>query len=277
MSNPDLASQHVSDLKQLVEEYPYFHTGHQLYLQSLKKTSEEDFARQLPKSALCVCDRALLYQYIMYPAVFQSQISVSKTQAAPTISVEPTIPIEPVIEPVILTPPTVQPTEIMPVADSAIKGISEEQLLDPSVEKTLSNEELMAIIERQLANMDLPSADQPVAKESPIVAADQPTEQPPLAMENKDVEGITSIANDLIDAFLQSNPKIVPTDSDYHVDLSEDLQGDSNTATETLADIFASQGHIDKAIEIYEQLILKYPEKHIYFAAQIDRLKQGKN
>jgi TolA-binding protein len=52
------------------------------------------------------------------------------------------------------------------------------------------------------------------------------------------------------------------------------MQDAQEVATETLADIYATQGHKDKAIEIYEQLILKYPEKHIYFAAQIERLKE---
>jgi tetratricopeptide (TPR) repeat protein len=78
----------------------------------------------------------------------------------------------------------------------------------------------------------------------------------------------------LIDSFLESNPKIIPNDSTFQVDLSGSLQETQDVATETLADIYATQGHKNKAIEIYEHLILKYPEKHIYFAAQIERLKE---
>ena len=83
--------------------------------------------------------------------------------------------------------------------------------------------------------------------------------------------------DDLIDIFLKTNQKITPNDNhDYHADLSEGLQEIPDIATDTLAEIYASQGHIDKAIEIYEHLVLKFPEKHIYFAAQIERLKNNK-
>jgi len=77
---------------------------------------------------------------------------------------------------------------------------------------------------------------------------------------------------DLIDSFLKSDAKIKPNESEYKADLSAGMQEDKNFFTETLADIYALQGHKDKAIEIYEQLILKNPEKYIYFAAQIKRL-----
>ena len=47
-----------------------------------------------------------------------------------------------------------------------------------------------------------------------------------------------------------------------------------NIVTENLALINARQGNIQKAISIYEQLILKSPQKKTYFAAQIEKLKK---
>ena len=44
-------------------------------------------------------------------------------------------------------------------------------------------------------------------------------------------------------------------------------------ATETLAKILAKQGQLEKAIEMYKQLILIFPEKKTYFAAAIEKLK----
>jgi len=44
--------------------------------------------------------------------------------------------------------------------------------------------------------------------------------------------------------------------------------------TERLAEIYVLQGLKDKAIEVYEKLILKYPEKNIYFAKKIEELKK---
>lgn len=43
--------------------------------------------------------------------------------------------------------------------------------------------------------------------------------------------------------------------------------------TETLAQIYAEQGYTDKAIEIYTKLSLQSPEKNVYFASLIDKLK----
>jgi len=45
-------------------------------------------------------------------------------------------------------------------------------------------------------------------------------------------------------------------------------------ASETLAEILALQGHSDKAIQMYEILTLRYPEKRATFAALIDALQQ---
>lgn len=42
--------------------------------------------------------------------------------------------------------------------------------------------------------------------------------------------------------------------------------------SESLAEILANQGHLDDAKKMYEQLILKYPEKSSYFAGKINLL-----
>jgi len=41
-----------------------------------------------------------------------------------------------------------------------------------------------------------------------------------------------------------------------------------------MAVLFEKQGHIKKAIKIYEKLILIYPEKNTYFAARISELNK---
>lgn len=57
--------------------------------------------------------------------------------------------------------------------------------------------------------------------------------------------------------------------------LSEEYEEDTfNPAvSENLAEILSRQGNFKKAIEIYETLVLKYPEKSAYFAAKIHLLK----
>jgi len=170
----------VDELSCLIEEYPYFHTGHMLYVKSLQFADMEKFEFQLGKSALNVRDRGMLYSFLNDSVV--EEYEIQQDTAA------------------IQLPPSV-----------------EEIALPPSIEILSPNE--------------------------------------------------------LIESFLQSDAKIKPADSTYEADLSAGMQEDQNFYTETLADIYAIQGHKNKAIKIYEQLILKYPEKNIYFAAQIKRLK----
>lgn len=57
----------------------------------------------------------------------------------------------------------------------------------------------------------------------------------------------------------------------------ESLDGNKMPVSETLAQVFALQGNINKAILVYEQLILIFPEKKSFFASQIRNLKRKLN
>lgn len=47
--------------------------------------------------------------------------------------------------------------------------------------------------------------------------------------------------------------------------------------TETLANIYYEQKNFDKALNAYEKLSLKYPEKSVYFASRIEEIRVIKN
>jgi hypothetical protein len=82
---------------------------------------------------------------------------------------------------------------------------------------------------------------------------------------------------DLIDNFIsKGSGKIVAADdSREHVDISEEsVKEHEGFITDTLAKIYIKQGYYSKAIFAYEKLILKFPEKSSYFAAQIDEIKK---
>ncbi len=81
----------------------------------------------------------------------------------------------------------------------------------------------------------------------------------------------------LIDRFIAADPKITPGKAELFSteNLAKmSLVEDEGFVTETMAMIYARQGHVKKAIRAYTLLGLKYPEKSVYFANQIKRLQQ---
>ncbi|HPA36251.1 MAG TPA: hypothetical protein PLA16_07780 [Chitinophagales bacterium] len=55
---------------------------------------------------------------------------------------------------------------------------------------------------------------------------------------------------------------------------TESVQFRQDMMTETLAKIYTKQGKTDKALEIYNALLLKFPEKSAYFAGLIEKLQK---
>ncbi|BFM43759.1 hypothetical protein CFS9_24000 [Flavobacterium sp. CFS9] len=81
---------------------------------------------------------------------------------------------------------------------------------------------------------------------------------------------------ELIDKFIETNPKISPI---KQTAITQTVQSDTNSEdnsylmTETLARVYLEQKKYTKAIQAYEILILKYPEKISFFADRISDIK----
>ncbi|MDR0227462.1 MAG: hypothetical protein LBI72_00095 [Flavobacteriaceae bacterium] len=80
---------------------------------------------------------------------------------------------------------------------------------------------------------------------------------------------------EIIDKFIETNPKIIPTKKVSSPPINIEISNKENDSlmTETLAKIYLEQKKYQKAIQAYEILILKYPEKSIFFADQILDIK----
>jgi hypothetical protein len=82
---------------------------------------------------------------------------------------------------------------------------------------------------------------------------------------------------DLIDKFIKEEPKIARPKAEFYspVNMAKQSVADDITfVSETLAKIYVLQGNYAKAIQAYENLRLKYPEKRLYFASQIKNLRK---
>jgi len=82
--------------------------------------------------------------------------------------------------------------------------------------------------------------------------------------------------DDLIERFLKANP-IIPVVAEEETHNEQNEAGpriEEDLITETLASIYMKQGLYKEAIKAYEKLSLKIPEKNIYFAGQIEKIKE---
>ena len=118
------------------------------------------------------------------------------------------------------------------------------------------------------------------AEPEPAIVGKEPEiiKEQPSTPEEKPMENVKKIQAELIDKFISANPRIEPR-TEKSVLPVDDLAKPSaeekgGFVTETLARIYINQGYYSKAIEIYEKLSLKFPEKSSYFATQIEKIKE---
>ena len=98
--------------------------------------------------------------------------------------------------------------------------------------------------------------------------------------EVKKPENIKLRQLNIIDQFIQNNPRITPQQEKplLTTDISkESIEEKDEMFTETLARIYVKQGYLSKALFIYKKLSLKFPEKSSYFAGQIKKIEDRIN
>ncbi|MDP4189165.1 MAG: tetratricopeptide repeat protein, partial [Bacteroidota bacterium] len=81
---------------------------------------------------------------------------------------------------------------------------------------------------------------------------------------------------EIIARFIREEPRISSPKSEFFRPSESALKSNVDSEeiiSETLALLYVKQGNIPKAIHIYEKLILLFPEKRVYFAAQIEKLR----
>ena len=97
--------------------------------------------------------------------------------------------------------------------------------------------------------------------------------------EHKKEEKIMSKV-EIIDKFIAENPQIPRPKQEFYNPImvaQASVIDQENIISETLATIYLNQGHIEKAISIYQKLSLKNPEKSVYFAELIEKAKNSIN
>jgi len=105
-------------------------------------------------------------------------------------------------------------------------------------------------------------------------------ENAPIKVEIDKKTSLSTQNKQIIDKIIESDPGRIKLGTNKFftpaLDAKQSLLENEHLVTETLAKIYALQGNISKAIRAYEILSLKFPQKSVYFASLIQKLKTNK-
>ncbi len=248
----------VFQMEDLVNRYPYFSIGQALLAMGYQNADDERYPMQLRKSASMIPNRDKLWLFsliarhrwekrdelIDLPDEYKEHDSIFKAAESIEVPEDKSV----IREKVFIIP------EIN-LSGSEEELSAEMALLD---EKRKSLDELKEIIAARLKEME---------------AERQRNEE-----EKKRPKKLSK--KELIDKFIVENPSISRPKAEFYNPISvaqNSIIDQENIVSETLAKIYAGQGYVEKAISVYEKLSLKYPEKSVYFAAQIEALRKSNN
>jgi tetratricopeptide (TPR) repeat protein len=283
-------------LEKVLDEFPFFQSARALRLKGLYNQNSYKYNFALKIAAAHTTDRSVLFDFITSESfiAIQKKTYDKKIQELLNITVVDSQIIEKEeiattpLEQSILTSikeanTTVAPSNSLFIDKLDIDKNIEQSLLDSIKEAgpaTIANETIEAE-----NNLDIGkpiefsksethsfhqwlqiSRIQPIIRENP---------QENNTMEKDPIDEDKKKKAELIDKFIETSPKIPPIKPGIVFSPNIDLNKEDNSylMTETLAKVYLEQKKYQKAIQAYEILILKYPEKSSFFADRIKDIK----
>ena len=286
----------ISNLEKISREFPYFQAVRPLLLKTLKAQGSFTYNQELKTTAAYTTDRTVLFDFITSD-LFQEKEEETATAKKSKSDIE------------VVDHEEVKTLPRMAMDDAIKMDIEEaEDVLDPALFSTRKEESLLQQIhiteeEEEQNTKEIASdtkedelqIDKPLdfnRKEThsfaewlkltsvqPIERSeeDQEEKQHTEEQEKKSDNSLKQKEKfDLIDEFIASNPKIQPAAKNSPTrNLAKENQTPTDELmTETLARVYLAQKNYKKAIQAYNILILKNPEKSGFFADQIRAIKK---
>ena len=267
LAYPESISQkNLFGLSEIVEKYPFFQTARALHLKSLKKSNSLLYNDALKLTAAYTADRNILFEYITSNFFIQNEISDTiQKQEDSYLKLEVTT--EDISEQVSKEIDQQLKTELKKA--DAILNPDLFHRREKSVEKLTKNEITKSDLEKNNP-LDFTKEDSHSFSEWLKLT----TAKPIVREETKNLSNSKKPNSDLINKFIQENPKLKPSKSTVKYDNEENLANQITYTsealmTETLAKVYLQQNNYQKALQAYKILSLKYPEKSGFFADQI--------
>lgn len=279
-----LTSSDLELLEETVQVYPYFQIAHTLIAKVHHELQTAAASQKLSTAAIRVLNRGRLKEIIETDTFFESNFStVSSSNDIGEEQNHPDQQDDFLTE----TPNSVEEPE----TTSSVKPEGKEEIYQ-EIEQNIRNLQLT----REKLGLNEPSEQEPTSTNEPDSFTSEPTAEQPASEEPKNLETVEYIEEiakreekqitavqkqqqEIIDNFIANAPKIQrmklqAEPEDKQEDLSK-KHGELNNEllTENLASIMAKQGKTQKAIDIYQKLIWKNPEKKAYFVSCIENLK----
>jgi len=286
--------QMIGEVYELIDVFPYFQSAHLLLLKGLQNNSDIKFEKQLRNSSIHIADREVLYYLLnRKPTVIDEQVSNSTVVAHSDITIidnqqtviESAKNSDQLIsefekEQSYIDPKTSTERDEPPQGHSIL--ISSESEIEDSGSVMLLLDEEAPTGEDKIFYMDpgiMVHENADLLELDPSENSGKSIDEPSLPLTGGDIEiSRKQLQSDLIEKFIIANPRIEPN-KEKVTQLTEDhfqpfVVEERVFVTETLAKIYIKQGYYSKAIDIYEKLSLKFPEKSSYFASQIEKVKE---
>ena len=255
LNKPDaINDRYAETLDNVLSAFPYFQSARVLKLKYLYNQDSFNYNHALKISAAYSTDRGVLFDFITSDSFVSVQKGLYEKKLEELMNMS-----------------VVESEHIIVEANQPVVDILEQSILT-SIKEATATEEQKA--EEKLAigkPLEFSKNEKHSFQEWLQLSRLKPIERE----ENKpSTDDNKKKKLDLIDKFIENNPKITPIAKDATVPVIEVISEDtSHLMTETLARVYLEQKKYSKAIQAYEILILKYREKSSFFANRISDVK----
>jgi len=277
-----------NNLEQIIENFPYFQSARALYLKSLHVQRSYLYNNELKKTAAYTTDRDILFDFIIseefitYRPINLEEVDVFDEEFIEIKKTEPTLE-ENIEKSILSTIAYIEDSNKEDVIISQIetkigakieKSNTEIQNLDKKKQEIESKLEIGSPLNFEENEKHSFTEWLKLTKAQPIERENENEFEPELESETN-IDSTKQKKNELIDRFIETNPKIIPskTAPQTIINIEKSEEDASLLMTETLAKIYLEQKKYQKAIQAYQILILKYPEKSVLFAQRIEDIK----
>ncbi|MES2747490.1 MAG: tetratricopeptide repeat protein [Bacteroidota bacterium] len=253
INKPDAINErHNASLEKIMEEFPYFQSARILRLKHLYNQDSFKYNYALKVAAAFTTDRSVLFDFITSDTFTTVQNGLYDQKVAELLNIN-------VVESEYVVYETPKATPISTLEQSIISSIKEANPNETSIEASLEIGKPLSFSENEKHSF----------QEWLQLSRFNPIERSTSAEEEERKKKLA-----IIDKFIEANPKIPPINKENTTVISEPIFEDkSYLMTETLAKVYLEQKKYSRAIQAYEILILKYPEKSSFFAHRISDIK----